>query len=270
MVCFPNAKINIGLNIVAKRTDGFHDIETVFYPIQLSDVLEFVPAKNKETTINTTGVALNIPEKENICYKAYQLLAKKYEIPPLEVHLHKIIPSGAGLGGGSADAAFFFKELNEFYKINLTEDKLGSLAAQIGSDCAFFIKNEPVFAYGRGEKFQQVNLNLSDYFIYLVKPEVFVGTADAYAGVSPSIPSKSLKELINEPIENWKDTVLNDFELSIFKKFPLLNEIKMELYNQGAVYAAMSGSGSSIYGIFKQEPKENIKFDNFFTWISKM
>ena len=270
MVCFPNAKINIGLKIVAKRTDGFHDIETVFYPIQLSDVLEFIPSKDMETTVNTTGIELNIPSDENICYKAYQLLAKEYELPSLEVHLHKIIPSGAGLGGGSADAAFFLKELNEFYKIDLTDEQLENLAAQIGSDCAFFIKNRSVFAHGRGEQFQQIGLDLSNYFIYLVKPEVFVSTADAYAGVTPSVPEKSLKELINAPIENWKDIVFNDFESSIFKKFPVLKEVKEELYFQGAIYAAMSGSGSTIYGIFEKEPVENAKFDNYFTWISRL
>jgi 4-diphosphocytidyl-2-C-methyl-D-erythritol kinase len=270
MVCFPNAKINIGLNITSKRKDGFHNIETVFYPIPLSDVLEFVPSKNTETTINTTGIALNITGKENICYKAYQLLAKDYKLPSLDVHLHKIIPSGAGLGGGSADASFFLKELNDFYQFGLTNKKLEKLAAKLGSDCAFFIENKPVFAYGRGEKFQSIDLDLGKYYIYIVKPEVFVSTVDAYAGVAPEEPKTSLKDLIKKPLNYWKSSVFNDFELSIFKKYPLLSEIKEELYSQGAIYAAMSGSGSSIYGIFENEPKENDRFDNFFTWISKM
>ncbi len=270
MVCFPNAKINIGLNITSKRKDGFHNIESVFYPIPLSDVLEFVPSKNTEITIKTTGIALNISGKENICYKAYQLLAKDYKLPSLEIHLHKIIPSGAGLGGGSSDASFLLKELNDFYQLGLTNEKLETLAAELGSDCAFFIENKPVFAHGRGEKFQSIDLDLSKYYIYLVKPEIFVSTVDAYSGVTPSESKNSLKELIKNPLNSWRATIVNDFEPSIFKKHPLLNEIKEELYSQGAIYAAMSGSGSSIYGIFEKEPKENTRFDNYFTWISKL
>ncbi len=270
MVCFPNAKINIGLNITSKREDGFHNIETVFYPIPLSDVLEFVPSKNKITTINTTGLALNILGKENICFRAYQLLVEDFKLPALEIHLHKIIPSGAGLGGGSADASFLLREMNDFYKLNLTSEELEKLAAKLGSDCAFFIKNKPVFAYGRGEKFQSIDLELSNYYIYLVKPEVFVSTAEAYAGVIPAEPQNSLIELIKSPLSSWKSSIINDFEQSIFKKHTLLKEIKEELYSQGAIYAAMSGSGSAVYGIFENEPKENSRFEDCFTWISKL
>ena len=270
MVCFPNAKINIGLNIVSKRDDGFHNIETVFYPIRLSDILEFVPAKNKITGVTTTGIVLNVPDKENICYKAYELLAENFGLPPLEIFLHKIIPSGAGLGGGSADAAFLLKELNNFFKLGLKDKELEALAAKLGSDCAFFIQNKPVFASGRGEIFEDIILDLSRYYIYLVKPDVFISTADAYAGVLPELPQKSLKGLITEPIEKWKNTIGNDFETSIFKKSPLLKDIKSCLYEQGAVYAAMSGSGSSVYGIFKDQPEKNRKFEKFFNWVSPL
>ena len=270
MVCFPNAKINIGLHVTAKRLDGFRDIETIFFPIQLSDVLEFIPTKSDETSIKISGVELNIANKDNICYKAYQLLSEEYSMPKIEILLHKIIPSGAGLGGGSADAAFLLKELNGFFQLNISVQKLEELAVKLGSDCPFFINNQPVFAYGRGEKFQEIHLDLSDYYIYLVKPDVFVSTADAYAGVKPTKPGHSLKELINKPLEEWKDFIFNDFETSIFKKHHLLNEIKNALYRQGAVYSAMSGSGSSIYGIFRDEPEENFDFNNHFTWVSKL
>jgi len=270
MVCFPNAKINIGLNITSKRLDGFHDIETVFYPIQLSDVLEFIPTDEEKTVIKTSGIGLNISDKENICYKAYKLLSNDYQLPQIEILLHKIIPSGAGLGGGSADAAFLLKELNSYFQLGITDPKLEELAVKLGSDCAFFINNKTVFAHGRGEKFHDITLNLSDYYIYLVKPEVFVSTAEAYSGVKLAVPENSLLELIDKPLDKWENSIFNDFEPTVFKKFPLLREIKDTLYNQGAIYAAMSGSGSSIYGIFSAEPTENPEFDNFFTWISKL
>lgn len=270
MVCFPNAKINLGLNIISKREDGFHNIETIFYPIGLSDILEFIPSKTLNTTIQTTGVSLNIPDEENICFKAYQLLKQEYELPNLEIFLHKTIPSGAGLGGGSSDASFLLKELNNYFKLGINNVELESLAARLGSDCPFFIENKPVFAHGRGELFQKIELDLSDYYIYLVKPDVFVSTVEAYSGVQPQEPSKSLAELIKAPVIEWKDTIINDFELNIFRKHPLLSQIKESLYQQGAVYAAMSGSGSSLFGIFTEQPKINKKFSEHFNWISKL
>lgn len=269
MLFFPNAKINIGLNIISKRDDGFHNIETIFYPINIKDALEFVEI-NADSKLTTSGISLNVDSNENICYKAYSLMAKHFKIPPLNIHLHKTIPTGAGLGGGSADAAFLIKEISNYFNLNLSSKHLESLAAELGSDCAFFIKNKPVFAYERGEKFQSINLDLSNYYIYVIKPEVFVSTIDAFSGIKATKPKHSVKELIYNPIETWKDTVYNDFETSIFKKYPLLADLKKDMYNMGAVYASMSGSGSAVYGIFPFKPELNSKYSSLFNSISKL
>ncbi len=270
MICFPNAKINLGLNIISKRVDGFHNIETIFYPLALTDILEFIETDKNQTQIKMSGISLDIPDNQNICIKAYELLSQDFDLAPLEIFLHKIIPSGAGLGGGSSDAAFFIKYLNTYFKLGLSEYQLENYAAQIGSDCAFFIRNKPVFASGKGEVFEKIELDLSNYFIYLVKPDVFVGTQEAYSSVKPTIPDVSIKELVNGPIEEWKDLIFNDFERSVFKIHPQLNQIKENLYENGAIYASMSGSGSSIYGIFKNEPQKITNFAKHFNWISKL
>lgn len=269
MVSFPNAKINIGLNIISKRPDGFHNIETIFYPIGLSDVLEIIPDKD-HIAIKTSGIALNINAEENICYKAYQLLSKRFNIPPLEIYLHKIIPSGAGLGGGSSDAAFLLKEINSLFKLGIKQNDLESIASDLGSDCAFFIRNKAVFAKGRGEQFEDISLDLSDYYIYLVKPDIFVSTAEAYSLVKPAQPKVSLKDLIKSPVSEWKSKINNDFEFSIFNQYPLLNSIKSEFYKNGALYATMSGSGSAIYGIFPTKPPAIHTLNEHFSWISKL
>lgn len=269
MICFPNAKINIGLNIISKREDGFHNIETIFYPIGLSDILEIIPAI-KQTDVKTSGLALNINAEENICHKAYQLLSKSYKIPPLEIFLHKLIPSGAGLGGGSSDAAFLLKEINSLFKLGINQKGLENMASVLGSDCAFFIRNKAVFAKGRGDKFEEISLDLSGYYLYLVKPDIFISTADAYASVRPLLPEVSLKNLVEDPISDWKNKIINDFELNLFKKHPLLNNIKSELYKQGALYASMSGSGSALYGIFVNKPSKIPAFEEHFSWISEL
>jgi len=270
MVSFPNAKINIGLNIVSKRADGFHNIETIFYPIKLCDSLEIIETEQDDTFISSFGFDLDIDGQQNICIKAYNLLKNDYNLPSVEMELFKKIPSGAGLGGGSSDGAFALKLLNDIFKPGLDLEKLKEYALKLGSDCAFFIENKPVFASGRGEIFTKIDLDLGKYYLYLVKPDVFVSTADAYKSIVPKQPAKSLVSLINEPIENWKDVISNDFEQSIFRIHPLLNDIKSELYNSGAVYASMSGSGSSIYGIFNEQPSENESFRNFFSRIDKL
>jgi 4-diphosphocytidyl-2-C-methyl-D-erythritol kinase len=270
MISFPNAKINIGLNIVSKRNDGFHNIETIFYPINLCDALEIIQSENAQTTISTCGLELNIDSMQNICIKAYQMLKNDFNLPSVEIQLLKRIPSGAGLGGGSSDAAFALLQLNEMFKIGLTSDKLKEYAAKLGSDCSFFIENKAVFAHGRGELFEPINLNLSKYYLYLVKPDVFVSTSEAYKSVNPAKPKTSLYELIQEPIENWKDLIFNDFEKSIFKIHPELEKIKMELYNTGAIYASLSGSGSSIYGIFSEQIQAIESLSERFTWIHRI
>lgn len=270
MLCFPNAKINVGLNIVSKRSDGFHNLETIFYPIDLCDALEFIETDKTDTSLATFGIGLDADSSQNICIKAYDLLHKNHSLPPLEVFLHKFIPVGAGLGGGSSDAAFMLRNLNIFYKLGLSVKELLEYASSLGSDCPFFIENKPVFAHGRGELFEEIQLDLSGYFIYLIKPNVFISTPEAYKRVHPKIPEKPLYELIKEPIEHWKDLIVNDFEKSIFGDYPELERIKNELYQSGAVYASMSGSGSAMYGIYKDKPLELLNYKDYFNWISPL
>jgi len=264
MICFPNAKINIGLNITGKRTDGYHNLETVFYPVSLKDILEFVETKNNKTTITVSGTDLKIPDNDNICIKTYNLLKKDYKLPALNIYLHKNIPHGAGLGGGSSDAAFFLKSLNEYFSLNIEENKLIDYAVQLGADCSFFIKNKAVFAEGTGNLFKDINLSLSGYFIAIVKPDFSISTKEAFQDIIPKTPEISLKSLIQQPLENWKNTIVNDFETGIFKKYNFLYKIKQKLYDNGAIYASMSGSGSALYGIFKDKPGLKKQFSNMF------
>lgn len=265
MICFPNAKINLGLNIVAKRPDGYHNIETIFYPIACRDVLECVPAD--AYSLQVSGIALDNNNQDNIVSKAYRLLAAEYPtLQPCAFYLHKNIPCGAGLGGGSADAAFALKLLNDSCQLNISTEKLEAYASRIGADCPFFIRNKAVFAEGIGDKFSSINLSLKGYYIVLIKPDIHVSTAEAYGGVKPKQPETSLKELIQLPLERWKDCIVNDFEAGIFEKHPEIKEIKEELYRQGAMYASMSGSGSSVYGIFSQEVHLQELFKEHFYW----
>lgn len=261
MITFPNAKINLGLNIIEKRPDGYHNLETIFYPINLQDALEVAMRDNdsKEYTLRVCGAGLEIDDEDNLVVKAYKLLKKDHpQMLPIDIHMYKHIPAGAGLGGGSSDAAHMIKLLNEKFLLALSTEQMESYAAQIGADCAFFIKNKPVFATGIGNVFEPIELSLKGYHIVLVKPDIFVSTHDAFSQIKPTRPGVSLKEIVKQPIENWKDSMKNDFEESVFLKFPEIAAIKDELYDLGAVYAAMSGSGSSVYGIFK-EPIENVE-----------
>ena len=272
MILFPNAKINIGLNIVSKREDLYHNLETVFYPIPLTDVLEIiVPDKViNESNIQLSGTNLNIPNNDNICIKAYQILAKDYDLPSLQMYLHKIIPSGAGLGGGSADAGFLLSHLNNYFKLNINDDKLIEYASKIGADCAFFIKNKAVFASGIGNKFEDIELNLSNYYILIVKPDFSINTAIAFKGIKPESPEYSLKKLIKQPVRLWQKSIKNDFEKPLFKEYPELNRIKSDLYDLGAEYASMSGSGSAMFGLFNTMPNTSNLFKNCFVWKSKL
>ena len=290
MIAFPNAKINIGLNVVAKREDGYHDIETVFYPVLLQDALEIKPMRpldpaqlrkrleagllvqpddvflhyrilpKKEDipccSLEMTGNEFPFSAADNLVVKAYLLLQKDFDLPSIDIKLHKHIPSGAGLGGGSSDCAFMISLLNRRFNLRMRESMMERYAACLGSDCAFFISNTPSIAIGRGEILNPISLSLKGYTILLVKPDVSVSTAEAYAGVTPHKPTVSLAEAVMRPVSEWKDCVFNDFEPSVFKKYPLLAEIKQRLYSLGAEYAAMTGSGSTIYGIFRQ-PLDN-------------
>ena len=257
----PNAKINLGLNIVEKRPDGYHNLETIFYPINLQDALEVTRRENndKEYTLHISGSPLEGEPEDNLVVQAYKLLKKDYPgLLPVDIHMYKHIPAGAGLGGGSSDAACMIKLLNDKFSLGLSTERMEEYAVKLGADCAFFIRNKPVFATGIGNLFEPVELSLKGYHIILIKPDIFVSTRDAFAEIKPVRPAVSLKEIVKQPMETWKNSMKNDFEDSVFKKFPEIAAIKDELYDLGAVYAAMSGSGSSVYGIFKA-PIENVE-----------
>lgn len=252
MICFPNAKINIGLRVTEKRPDGYHNLETIFYPIHgFYDCLEFFEAK--EFVLENIGIQIDAPVEKNLCFKAWKLFQEQYAISPIHVKLLKNIPFGGGLGGGSADATFLLSALNSYFSIGASEEDLENLALKIGSDCPFFVKNTPVFAEGRGEIFSKIDLSLKNYWIVLLKPNVAVGTAEAYRGVVPQKRNKKLVTEIPSDITSWKDTIDNDFEESVFKNHIEIAECKKKLYDLGAVYASMSGSGATVYGIFKNE-----------------
>lgn len=252
MITFPNAKINLGLNITEKRPDGYHNLETIFYPIPLEDALEACPRKEGlgSYSLSQSGLSIEGDAENNLVVKAYKLLDETYHLPPVDIYLHKHIPSGAGLGGGSADAAFMLKLLNRMYRLNLTDDQLEAYAARLGADCAFFVRNQPTYAEGIGNIFSPVELSLAGWQLLLVKPDIFVSTRDAFARIRPRHPERNLRDLICQPVESWKDYMINDFEESVFPQFPAIGDIKTELYRLGAVYASMSGSGSSVYGLF--------------------
>lgn len=253
MISFPNAKINIGLFITEKRTDGFHNLESCFFPISWTDILEIIPSDT--FSFSSSGIEIpNNTSETNLCVKAYNLLANDFEISPIKIHLHKNIPIGAGLGGGSADASFTLKMLNELFKLKISDQELENYARQLGSDCAFFIQNKPVFAIEKGDIFKILSLSLKNKFIVLINPNIHISTKEAYSGVKPQEAKIDLHTfLIENSIENWKDKVHNDFEDSIFPNHPTIAELKNDLYNKGALYASMTGSGSTIFGIFDNE-----------------
>lgn len=274
MIAFPNIKINLGLSITEKRPDGYHNLETVFYPVALEDALEIrtlpeanLPEAEKKITLHQYGMEIAGNPEDNLVAKAYSLLDKEFHLPPVEIHLYKHIPSGAGLGGGSSDAAFMLKLLNGHFHLNLSEEQLEVYAATLGADCAFFIKNKPIFAEGIGNIFSPIELSLSGYQIMIVKPDVFVSTREAFSNIRPHHPEHSVKEVIKRPVQEWKETLINDFEASVFPQHPVIGEIKQELYNQGAIYASMSGSGSSVFGLFAPDttlPEINWEPNTFF------
>ncbi len=250
MLTFANAKINLGLNLIEKRPDGYHNLETIFYPIQLRDVVELVDAN--ETSCITKGVEIPGQNKDNICLTAFRQLQIDFDLPDQQIVLLKNIPVGAGLGGGSADAAFLIKLVNDKFNIGLSIAQMQGYARTLGADCAFFIENKPVFAFAKGDEFEELEIKLSNYYIVLVKPPVHASTALAYADVNVKEPSISLKKLIHLPLKEWRTTIFNDFEPSVFAKYPEIDEIKTKLYAAGATFALMSGSGSSVFGIFEQ------------------
>jgi 4-diphosphocytidyl-2-C-methyl-D-erythritol kinase len=275
VICFPNAKINLGLNIIEKRADGFHNIQTVFYPVGWRDALEAIENRSHrkgadKLSLAVTGIKPG-SAKSNLVSKAYRLLDEKFKLPPVKAHLHKTIPAGAGLGGGSADAAFFINLLNEKFGLGMEASERISYASQLGSDCAFFIQNKPVYAEEKGDTFSPVAIDLSKYFIVLAYPAVHSSTAEAYKGIVPQKPAHNLRDTLQEGPRAWKDRLVNDFEKNIFYRYPELENVKSRFYDSGAVYAAMSGSGSAVFGIFEAavDVKEFRFPQNYLVWHSE-
>jgi len=257
MVTFPTCKINLGLHVVNKRPDGYHNIETVFYPVGWCDVLEVIENTDggDPFVMSGTGITINGNPGENLVYKAFKLISAIKKIPPVKVHLHKVIPMGAGLGGGSSDAAHFINLVNTMFNLGFAEAEKIALASELGSDCAFFINNRPVLARGKGNEFSDLGVDLSAYYILLVYPGIHSDTKSAYGGLIPRQPSLNLNDLIETgSIQSWKTELLNDFEPSLFNRYPPIKHLKQKLYNEGALYASMSGSGSTVFGIFEKEP----------------
>jgi len=251
MLSFPNCKINLGLRILRRRDDGYHQLQTVFYPLPVKDALETI--RSGELTFTATGLAIPGDPSTNLCLKAWHLLKKDFpELPPVLIHLHKHIPMGAGLGGGSADGAFMLVLLNKQFRLGLSAERLMVYAAQLGSDCPFFILNKPCLGGGRGEELDPIDLDLSSYRLALVHPGVHIGTAWAFSQITPSDKGRSIKDIIKEPVSAWKDQLINDFEAPVLRTYPELKRIKETLYDAGAIFASMTGSGSSFFGIFEK------------------
>jgi 4-diphosphocytidyl-2-C-methyl-D-erythritol kinase len=272
MLTFPNAKINLGLNVVERRADGYHNIETFFYPIELCDALEIVPSRqNGEVTFYPSGIKIDGDAEKNLVVKAYHALKSHINLPSVEIYLHKRIPFGAGLGGGSSDAAFALKMLNDLCGSPLSLEELEKLASTLGADCSVFIRNKPVLATGIGNIFEPVNISLSGYRCVVLKPDISVPTPVAYRAITPRKPDVPLKSIIGLPPESWKDLLTNDFEKPIFALYPENGRLKEKLYEAGAIYAAISGSGSSVFGLFSDIPDGlEALFPDIFYWEGKL
>ncbi|MCE2934550.1 MAG: 4-(cytidine 5'-diphospho)-2-C-methyl-D-erythritol kinase [Cyclobacteriaceae bacterium] len=264
MVVFPPCKINLGLHILRKRTDGYHDIETCFYPLPWTDILEAIPSTAFQ--FSQTGLSIDTAPEANLCVRAYQLLQHDFDFAPLRLHLHKIVPMGAGLGGGSADAAFTLVLINKVRQLGLSVEHLKDYAARLGSDCAFFIEPRPQLGLGRGEQLHPLPFSLKNFFFVVVKPAVHVSTQDAYAGVTPKIPGKPLADVLGQKVSQWRNSLVNHFEQSIFERYPIIGQVKETMYEQGALYASMSGSGASVFGIFSAKVDLCAAFPGMTCW----
>ncbi|TAE25811.1 MAG: 4-(cytidine 5'-diphospho)-2-C-methyl-D-erythritol kinase [Cytophagales bacterium] len=274
MLGFPNCKINLGLQITERRPDGYHNLNSCFYPVGWSDVVEVIEDHSLTVPVQFTATGIPIPgdpdPAKNLCVKAYHALRADHDLPPVRIHLHKIVPIGAGLGGGSADAALVLKQLNGLFELGLSLAQLESYARPLGADCAFFIQNRPMYCVQKGDMFEEIKVDLSGYSIQLIYPNLAISTAEAYAGIRPRQPETPLRALLEAPIAGWRDRVHNDFEDSLFPKYPILADLKAQLYEQGAVYAAMSGSGSTVFGIFSGEPNGDEAFGRYTVWQGKL
>ena len=271
MILFPNCKINLGLRVVRKRPDGYHDIETAMVPVRgLCDALEILPDTKDGCLFSSSGLEIDAPAEKNLCVRAYELMKTRYGIGGVKMHLHKRIPFGAGLGGGSSDAVFALKMLADAFALDLPESELGLLAAELGSDTVFFVQNRPVLARGRGEVLAPIGMDLERYHGIIVKPPFGVSTAEAYAGVVPAQPDRPLTDVLSGGVHTWKGELKNDFEPSVFRRYPEIAAIKRQLYDCGAVYASMSGSGSAVFGLFDGEPEPTQFPDNYFVYSGHM
>jgi len=268
MIHFSPAKINLGLHILKRREDGYHMLRSVMYPTGLCDIIEIHQlTENKDPVCFTqSGIRFESDLEKNLCIEAFSLFASEHPLPPLAIHLHKQIPVGAGLGGGSSNASTVLKGLNSLTSSPASSEKLASLASQLGSDCPFFLHNGPMLMEGRGEELSPVKLSLRPNYLVLLFPEIYISTAEAYASVTPSVPDIDLLEVIEIQSNNWKDKLSNDFEKSAFAKHPLLRDLKLELYNAGAKFASMSGSGSSLFGIFEKPPELPEEIQKYVIW----
>ena len=270
---FPIAKINIGLYVTRRREDGYHDLETIFYPIPLHDNLSIAPLKMSDAPyqLQTAGHRIEGRPEDNLIVKVYQQLAEEFQLPPLDIYLYKRIPMGAGLGGGSSDAAAMIKLLNDTYDLGLSTEEMERRVARLGADCAFFVQGKPAFATGIGDVLTPIDLSLAGLHLVLVKPDIFVSTKEAYGGIVPATPEHDLREAIQAPITEWRHMVSNDFEKNVFRLHPEIAAIKQTLYDMGAIYASMSGSGSTVFGLFPHAVEEAERvFDDCFVWQSKL
>ena len=270
---FPFAKINLGLNIVERRPDGYHNLETVFYPVPIKDTLEIQEMDGTSPSVHAcdlkvTGVLLDGDEQHNLVVRAYNLLRDEFpdRLPCLHVHLHKSIPVQAGMGGGSSDGAAMLCLLNREYHLGLTDEQLIARAARLGADCPFFVLGKPAYAEGIGERLKPIDLSLQGWHLAVVRPPVPVSTREAFALITPRKPLKNCLTIVSQPVDTWRDELHNDFEHSVFAQYPLIGQVKERLYELGAVYAAMSGSGSALFGLFRQADVELAEhFPDMFT-----
>ena len=275
MISFPIAKINLGLNVVEKRPDGYHNLQTVFYPVPIKDALEVhvmgeAFPSDYDCDLKVTNITIEGDEQRNLVVRAYQLLKQDFPtLPRIHSHLWKGIPTQAGMGGGSSDCAYMMLLLNQQFQLGLTDEQLIEYAAKLGADCAFFILSRPCYAEGIGEKLQPIDLSLSGYYIAVVRPDIPVPTKEAFSRIRPHYPAQNCRETVMQPVETWRDTLINDFEESVFALHPEIGNIKQQLYDMGATYAAMSGSGSALFGLFKKQPDSlSQEFPNMFTFSS--
>lgn len=271
MITFPIAKINLGLNVVERRPDGYHNLETVFYPVQIEDALELSIMNPKfpsafDCDLKVTNINIGGDEQCNLVVRAYQLLKQDFQqMPRIHAHLYKNIPTQAGMGGGSSDCAYTIRLLNEMFTLELTDEQMIGYASRLGADCPFFILSRPAYGEGIGERLQPITLDLSDYYIAIVRPDIPVSTKEAFSLIKPMKPAKCCRDIVSQPIETWRSELTNDFEQSVFALHPEIGAIKQQLYDLGAIYAAMSGSGSSVFGIFREEIRigEHFPIDMF-------